>query len=172
MLAGNSTVAKRNKCIHKTMSTFRGKIETGRRLFFYNKTSIFAIFSKTNTRWYYFENTIIFSFPNGASWQNIEQLTWILLFSADVWFKKLERFFFHISTPRSVIFRIFIYVFDDHVAFTLLFQNSCNLKTNTTKILVLVLQKTVTVGSFLSWPFYTKKKLYNSMIFNVLYREI
>ena len=41
----------------------------------------------------------------------------------------------------SAIYRIFIYVLDDNIASVVLFQNLGNLKTNTTKIPVLVLQK-------------------------------
>ena len=108
---------------------------------FYNKTSIFAIFSKTSTRWYYFEIAIIFSFSNSTSWQNIEKLTWILLYLAAVWLKKIGAIFVHFSTLMSAIYRFFIYVWDDNITFVVLFQNLDNLKTNTTKIPVLVLQK-------------------------------
>ena len=55
--------------------------------------------------------------------------------------KKIGAIFVHFSTLRSVIFHILIYVLDDNIASVLLFQNLGNLKTNTTKILVLVLQK-------------------------------
>ena len=40
----------------------------------------------------------------------------------------------------SAIYRIFIYVLDDNIASIVLFQNLGQLKTNTTKIPVLVLQ--------------------------------
>ena len=93
--------------IRKTTSKFRDKRETNRS-FFYNKTSIFAIFSTTSTRWYYFENANIFSFPNSTSWQNKEKLTWILPYSAAVWLKNWSDFrqFFKHSCP---LYRIFIY---------------------------------------------------------------
>ena len=55
--------------------------------------------------------------------------------------KKIGAIFAHFSTLMSAIYRIFIYVFDDNIACVVLFQNLGNLKTNTTKILVLVLQK-------------------------------
>ena len=54
---------------------------------------------------------------------------------------KIGVIFVHFFTLRSVIFRILIYVLDGNVTSVLLFQNSGYLKTNTTKILVLVLQK-------------------------------
>ena len=46
-----------------------------------------------------------------------------------------------VSTLMSAIYRIFIYVLDDNIASVVLFQNLSILKTNTTKIPVLVLQK-------------------------------
>ena len=55
--------------------------------------------------------------------------------------KKIGAIFVHFSTLMSAIYRIFIYVLDDNIASVVLFQNLGNLKTNTTKILVLVLQK-------------------------------
>ena len=87
--------------------------------------------------------------------------------------KKIGAIFVHFSTLMSVIYRIFIYVLDDNIASAVLFQNLGNSKTNTTKIPVLVLQKTATVRFFLSWLFYSKNSnnLLNSMIFNVLYLE-
>ena len=45
----------------------------------------------------------------------------------------------HFSALMSAIYRIFIYVLDDNIASVVLFQNLDNLKTNTTKIPVLVL---------------------------------
>ena len=41
----------------------------------------------------------------------------------------------------SAIYRIFFYVLDGNIAYVVLFQNLGNLKTNTTKIPVIVLQK-------------------------------
>ena len=55
--------------------------------------------------------------------------------------KKNRANFVHFSTLMSAIYRIFIYVLDDNIASVVLFQNLGNLKTNTTKIPVLVLQK-------------------------------
>ena len=55
--------------------------------------------------------------------------------------KKIGAIFVHFSTLVSAIYRIFIYVLDDSIASVVLFQNLDNLKTNTTKIPVLVLQK-------------------------------
>ena len=107
---------------------------------FYNKTSMFAIFSKTSTRWYYVENAIIFSFPNSTSWQNIEKLTCILLYSAAVCFKKDGAIFVYFSTLMSAMYRICIYVLDDSIASVVSFQNLGNLKTKTTKIPVLMSQ--------------------------------
>ena len=49
--------------------------------------------------------------------------------------------FAYFSTLMSAIYRVFIYVLDDNIAYVVLFQNLGNLKTNTTKIPVLVLQK-------------------------------
>ena len=70
----------------------------------------------------------------------------------------------------SEIYRIFIYVLDDNIASVVLFQNLGNLKTNTTKILVLVLQKlSMLDSSFLDSFFLNSDNLFNSMIFNVLY---
>ena len=54
--------------------------------------------------------------------------------------KKNGAIFVHFSTLRSVIFRILIYVLEDNSASVFLFKILGNLKTNTTKILVLVLQ--------------------------------
>ena len=54
---------------------------------------------------------------------------------------KLGATFVHFSTLMSVIYRIFIYVLDGNIASVVLYQNSGDLKTNTTKIPVLVLQK-------------------------------
>ena len=45
------------------------------------------------------------------------------------------------STLMSAIYRIFIYVLLDNIASVVLFKNLGNLKTNTAKIPVLVLQK-------------------------------
>ena len=66
--------------------------------------------------------------------------------------KKNGAIFVHFSTLVSVIYRNFIYVLDDNIAYryVVLLQNLGNSKTNTNKIPVLVLQKTVTVGFFLS----------------------
>ena len=47
----------------------------------------------------------------------------------------------HFLTLMSAIYRIFIHLLDDNIAFVVLFQNLGNLKTNTTKTPVLVLQK-------------------------------
>ena len=55
--------------------------------------------------------------------------------------KKIRVIFLHFSTLMSAIYRIFIYVSDDDITSVVLFQNLGNLKTNTTKISVLVLQK-------------------------------
>ena len=57
-----------------------------------------------------------------------------------MWLKKFERISsnFQHSCPQYIIF---IYVLDDNVASVELFQNLGILKTNTTKIPVLVLQK-------------------------------
>ena len=55
--------------------------------------------------------------------------------------KKIGAIFAHFSTLMSAIYRIFIYLLDDNIASVVLFQFSGNLKTNTTKIPVLVLQK-------------------------------
>ena len=57
--------------------------------------------------------------------------------------KKIEAIFVHVSTLLSALYRIriFIYVIDDNIASVVLFQNLGNLKTKTTKIPVLVLQK-------------------------------
>ena len=55
--------------------------------------------------------------------------------------KKIGAIFIHFSTLMSAIYRIFIYVLDDNIAFVALLQNLGNLKTNTTEIPVLVLQK-------------------------------
>ena len=49
--------------------------------------------------------------------------------------------FLHFSTLMSAMYRVFIYVLDDNIAFVVLFQNLGNLKTKTIKIPVLVLQK-------------------------------
>ena len=85
--------------------------------------------------------------------------------------KKIGAIFVHFLTLMSAIYRIFIYVLDDKIASVVLFQNLGNLKTNSTKIPVLCVTNTVTVGFFLSWLFYSKNSdnLFNSMIFNVLY---
>ena len=64
--------------------------------------------------------------------------------------KKIGAIFVHFSTLRSVIFHIFIYVLEENSASVFLFKNLGNLKTNTTKILVLVLQNlTLLDSSFL-----------------------
>ena len=55
--------------------------------------------------------------------------------------KKIGAILTHFSTPMSAIYRIFIYVIDDNIAYVVFFQNLGILKTNTTKIPVLVLQK-------------------------------
>ena len=55
--------------------------------------------------------------------------------------KKIGAIFVHFSTLMSTIYCIFNYVLDDDIARAVLFQNLGNLKTNTTKISVLVLQK-------------------------------
>ena len=137
MLAGKSRATLRHKYIRKTTSTFRGKRETNRDYF--TTRLFFSIFSKTSTRWYYYENAIILSFPNSTSWQNTEKLTWILPYSVAVRLKN-GAIFVHFSTLRSVIFRIFIYALEYNSASVFLFKNLGNLKTNTTKILLLVLQ--------------------------------
>ena len=55
--------------------------------------------------------------------------------------KEIGAIFVHFSTLMSTIYRIFIYVLDDNIVSVVLFQNLGNLKTNTTKIPVIVLQK-------------------------------
>ena len=55
--------------------------------------------------------------------------------------KKIGAIFVHFSTLMSAIYCILIYVLDDNIASVVLFQNLGNLKTNKTKIPVLVLQK-------------------------------
>ena len=55
--------------------------------------------------------------------------------------KKIGAILVHFSTLMSAIYRIFIYVLLDNIASVVLFQNLGNLKTNTAKIPVLVLQK-------------------------------
>ena len=73
----------------------------------------------------------------------------------------------------SAIYHIFIYVLDDNIASVVLFQNLGILKTNTTKIPVLVLQKLSLLDSSFRDCFISKNNdnLFNSMIFNVLYLE-
>ena len=87
--------------------------------------------------------------------------------------KKIGAIFVHFSTLMPTIYRIFIYVLDDNIAFVVLFQNLDNLKTNTTEIPVLVLQKlSLLDSSFLDY-FIQKNShnLFNSTIFNVLCLE-
>ena len=82
--------------------------------------------------------------------------------------------FVHFSTLMSAIYRIFIYVWGNNIAYVVLFQNLGSLKTNTTKKKTSpCVTKTVTVGFFLLWLFYSKNSdnLFNSMIFNMLYLE-
>ena len=55
--------------------------------------------------------------------------------------------FVHFSTLMSAIYRIFIYVLHDNITSVVLFQNLGNLKTNTIKISVLVLQKLLLLDS-------------------------
>ena len=55
--------------------------------------------------------------------------------------EKIGAIFAHFSTLMTAKYRIFIYVLDDNIAYVVLFQNLGNLKTNITKIPVLVLQK-------------------------------
>ena len=55
--------------------------------------------------------------------------------------KKIEAISVHFSSFMLSIYRIFINVLDDNIPTVVLFQNLGNLKTNTTKIPVLVLQK-------------------------------
>ena len=64
--------------------------------------------------------------------------------------KELGAIFVHFSALMSAKYRIFIFVLDGNIASVVLFQNLGNLKSNTTKIPVLLLQKTVTVGFTLS----------------------
>ena len=54
--------------------------------------------------------------------------------------KKIGAIFVQFSTLMSAIYRIFIYVLDDNIASLVLFQNLGKLKTNTTKISVLLLK--------------------------------
>ena len=61
---------------------------------------------------------------------------------------KIRAIFVHFSTLMSAIYGIFIYVLDDNIASVVLFQNLGNLKTNTTKMPVLVLQKLSLLGCF------------------------
>ena len=70
----------------------------------------------------------------------------------------------------SAMYRIFIYVLDDNIASVVLFQSLGNLKTNKTKISVLVLQKLSLLNSSFLDNFINKNSdnLFNSMIFNVL----
>ena len=64
--------------------------------------------------------------------------------------KKIGAIFVHFSTLMFAIYRIFISVSYDNIASIVLFQNLGNLKTNTTKISVLVLQNlTLLDSSFL-----------------------
>ena len=62
--------------------------------------------------------------------------------------KKFGAIFVNFSTLMSAIYRILIYVLDDNIASVVLFQNLGNLKTNTTKIPVLVLYKLSLLHSF------------------------
>ena len=81
-----------SKSSRKSAVSLKLRAPKDKQSLFYNKLSIFAIFSKTSTQWWYFENAIIFIFPNNTSWQNIEKLTLILLYSAAVWLKKIDQF--------------------------------------------------------------------------------
>ena len=74
----------------------------------------------------------------------------------------------------STIYRIFIYVLHDNIASVVLFQNLGNLKTNTIKIPVLVLQKLLLLDStFLDCLFENSDNLFNSLIFlRVISRKV
>ena len=72
----------------------------------------------------------------------------------------------------SAIYRIFIYVLHDNISSVVLFQNLGNLKTNKTKIPILVLQNLLLLDSSFRDCFIRKSdNLFNSMIFNVLHLE-
>ena len=62
--------------------------------------------------------------------------------------KKIGAIFVHFSTLMAAIYRIFIHVPDDNIASIVLFQNVGNLKTNTTKIPVLMLKNLSLLDSF------------------------
>ena len=59
-------------------------------------------------------------------------------------------------TLISALYRIFIYVLLDNIASVVLFQNLGNLKTNTAKIPVLVLQKLSLLDSSFHYRFIRK----------------
>ena len=72
--------------------------------------------------------------------------------------KKIGVIFVHFSTLMSTIYGIFIYVLDDNIASVVLCQNLGNLKTNATKIPVLVLQKLSLLDSSFLDCFIQKKR--------------
>ena len=145
------------KCIRKTTSTFRGKKETNRGYFTTLQQDIYFrnFLEKRGTRWFYFKNAIIFSFPNSTSWQNIEKLTWILLYSEAVWIKKMEWFpSIFINHVRNISY-FYWCVRRQHRICSIVskfrqFENQHNQSTGP------CVTKTITVGFYLSWLFYLK----------------
>ena len=69
----------------------------------------------------------------------------------------------------SAIYHIFIYVLDDNMASVVLFQNLGNLKTNTTEVPVIVLQKLSLLDSSFLDCFI--RQFVQVHYFNVLYLE-
>ena len=140
-------------------------------MLFYKKTLSFAIFSKTSTRWYYFENGIIFSFPNITSWQNIEKIDMdFTIFGSCLILKNWSDFRRFFNTQVRNISYFYLYVRPQRRICIIVskfrqFENQPNQNTG------LCITKTVTVEFVLFWLFYSKNSdnLNNSMIFNVLY---
>ena len=169
MLVGKSIVTLHHKCVRKTSSTFRGKRETSRGYF--TTRRLFLQFSRKRAHdciMLKMRSYSAFRIKRPTKYREIA-IDFTLFGSCLI--KKNWAIFIHFSTLRSVIFRWFFFVLDGNIASVLLFQNLGNLKTNTTKIPVLVLQKLSLLDLVLSWLHYSKNSnnLFNPMTFNVLY---
>ena len=119
------------------MSTFRGKRETNEGYF--TTRSLFSQFSRKRAH-----NGIIYKMrPYSALLTKYKENDMDFTIFGSYLIVKIGAIFVYFSTLtcRSIMFRIFSYALDDNITSVLLFQNLGNLKTNTSKILVLVLQK-------------------------------
>ena len=138
------------------MSTFRGKSETNRG----NLTTkqLFSQFSRIRAHndiilkmWSYSASRIMHSDKRNCH---------------GFYYRKAA--VVHFSTPRTVIFHIFIYVLHDNIASVLLLRNLGNVKSFTIETLVLVLQNLLLIESFFPGRFIQENSnnLINSLLWS------